>query len=73
MALGTNYEDPGIRGRKKGGTIQVVAHDTQDFRRECRFYNLSGGVCVGTARLRIGRGIFGKNDHALAATPADLL
>jgi hypothetical protein len=60
MALETNYEDPGIRGGKKGGAIQVVAHDTQNFRRECRFHNLSGGVGVGAARLRVGRGVFGK-------------
>ena len=54
MALGTNHEDPGIRCGKKGGAIQVVAHDTQDFRRKCRFHNLSGGICVGAARLRVG-------------------
>jgi hypothetical protein len=73
IALGTNYEDPGIRGRKKGGAIQVVAHDTQDLRRECRFHNLSGGVCVGAARLRVSRGIFGKIVmHQLVEAPADL-
>jgi hypothetical protein len=57
---GTNYEHPGIRGGKKGGAIQVVAHDTQDFRRERGFHNLSGVVCVGAARLWVGGGFFGK-------------
>ncbi len=56
----TNYEDAGICGGKKGGAIQVVAHDTEDFRRECRFHDLSGGVCVGAARLRVGRGVLGE-------------
>jgi hypothetical protein len=55
-----NYEDPGIRGGKKGGSKQVVAHDAQDFRRECGFHDLSCGVCVGAACLRVGRGVFGK-------------
>jgi hypothetical protein len=59
-ALVTNYGDPGIRGREKGRAIQVVANDTQDFRRECRFHNFSGGVCVGAVGLRFGRGVFGK-------------
>ena len=73
MVLVANYEDLGIRGRKKGGAIQVVAYDTQDFRRECRFHNLSSGVCVGAACLRVGRGVFGKVImHQLVAAPADL-
>jgi hypothetical protein len=49
-----DYEDAGICGGKKGGAIQVVTYDTQDFRRECQFHNLSGGVCVGAARLWVG-------------------
>ena len=51
----------------------MVAHDTQDFGRECRFHDLSCGVCVGAARLRVGRGVFGKIVALLVvAAPADL-
>lgn len=49
-----DYEDAGICGGEKGGAIQVVTYNTQDFRRKCQFHNLSGGVCVGTARLWVG-------------------
>jgi hypothetical protein len=56
----TNHEDAGICGGKKGGAIQVVTHFTQDFGRECQFQNLSGGVCVGVARLWVGRGVLSK-------------
>ena len=55
-----NYDDPGICCGKKGGAIQVVAYNIQDFGRECRFHNLSGGVCMGAARLWAGRAVYGK-------------
>jgi hypothetical protein len=60
IAVGTNYMDAGICSGKKGGAIQVVTHDTQNFRRECQLHSLSGGVCMGTARLWVGRGVFSK-------------
>lgn len=58
--MGANCGDPGIRCWKKGGAIQVVAYNTQDFGRERRFHNFSGGVCMGTARLWVGRAVYGK-------------
>ena len=62
IAVGANHKYAGICGGKKDGAIQVVAHDTQDFRRECQLHNLNCRVCVGTTRLWVGRGVLSKFD-----------
>jgi hypothetical protein len=60
IAVVADYEDAGICGGEKGGAIQVVTYDTQDFRRECQFHNLSRVICVGTTRLWVGRGVLSE-------------